>query len=108
MAGEFSRQKVSKFGEVVADGDSDQVVVTTLADLFDIGEALSKDNSAQLIGSMTGEILRHLTEEETPVVLELWFMTPNLLKWAKPIPRQPSRCRRVNSLSLMKTSHALG
>ena len=63
MASEVSRQKVYRIGEVIADGDSDQVVVTTLADLFDIGKALSKDNSAQLVGSMTGESLRHLTEQ---------------------------------------------
>ena len=63
MATEVSRQKVYKIGEVIADGDSDQVVVTTLADLFDIGKALSKDKSAQLVGSMTAESLRHLTEK---------------------------------------------
>lgn len=63
MGAEVSRQKVYKIGEVIADGDSDQVVVTTLADLFDIGKALSKDNSAQLVGSMTAESLRHLTEK---------------------------------------------
>lgn len=44
-------------------GDSDQVVVNTLADLFDIKKALSTDNSAQLVGSMTEEALRHLTEK---------------------------------------------
>jgi hypothetical protein len=48
---------------VIADGNSDQVVVTTLADLFDVKKALSKDNSAQLVGSMTDESLRHLTEQ---------------------------------------------
>ena len=63
MAAELTRQKVYKIGEVIADGDSDQVVVTTLADLFDIGRALSKDKSAQLVGSMTAESLRHLTEK---------------------------------------------
>lgn len=63
MATEVSRQKVYRIGEVIADGDSDQVVVTTLADLFDIGKALSKDKSAQLVGSMTTESLRHLSEQ---------------------------------------------
>lgn len=48
---------------MVAEGDSDQVVVTTLADLFDIKKALSKDNSAQLVGSMTPENLQSLTEK---------------------------------------------
>lgn len=42
MASEVSRQKVYRIREVVADDDSDQVVVTTLADLFDIKRASSK------------------------------------------------------------------
>jgi len=63
VASEISRQKVYRIGEVVADGDSDQVVVTTLADLFDIKKALSRNNSAQLVGSMTAESLRHLIDE---------------------------------------------
>ncbi|KIW90636.1 uncharacterized protein Z519_08419 [Cladophialophora bantiana CBS 173.52] len=63
MASEVSRQKVYRIGEVIAEGDSDQVVVTTLADLFDIRKALSKDNSAQLVGSMEAENLRILTEK---------------------------------------------
>ncbi|EED17217.1 conserved hypothetical protein [Talaromyces stipitatus ATCC 10500] len=62
-ASEVSRQKIYRVGEVVADGESDQVVVTTLADLFDVKKASSKGNSAQLVGSMTPENLRHLTEE---------------------------------------------
>lgn len=63
MASEVSRQKIYRIGEVVADGDSDQVVVTTLADLFDIKKALSKGNSAQLVGSMTEDALRNLTDK---------------------------------------------
>ncbi|KAJ5111886.1 hypothetical protein NUU61_001516 [Penicillium alfredii] len=63
MASEVSTQKIYRVGELIADGDSDQVVVTTLADLFDVKKALSKDNSAQLVGSMTEEALHHLTEK---------------------------------------------
>ncbi|KAL4816677.1 hypothetical protein BDW67DRAFT_161354 [Aspergillus spinulosporus] len=63
MASEVSRQKIYRIGEVVADGDSDQVVVTTLADLFDIKKALSKGNSAQLVGSMTEAALQNLTDK---------------------------------------------
>ena len=61
-AKEVSRQTIYRIGEVVAEDDSDQVVVTTLAELFDIKKALSKDNSAQLVGSMTSEDLQLLTE----------------------------------------------
>ena len=63
LAGEVSRQKVYRIGEVIAEDESDQVVVTTLADLFDIQRALSKNKSAQLIGSMGAENLQHLTEK---------------------------------------------
>lgn len=63
LASEVSHRKIYRIGEVIADGDSDQVVVTTLADLFDVERALSKGNSAQLIGSMTEETLRHMTDK---------------------------------------------
>ncbi|RFU26134.1 hypothetical protein B7463_g10201, partial [Scytalidium lignicola] len=63
VAGEVSRQKIHRVGEAIADGDSDQVVVTTLADLFDVKKALSKGNSAQLVGSMMDETLRHMTDK---------------------------------------------
>ena len=61
-ADEISRERIYRVGEAVADGDSDQVLVTTLADLFDIKKAVSKDRSAQLLGLMTSEDLRHQTE----------------------------------------------
>lgn len=63
IANEVSSRKIYKIGEVVADGDSDQVVVTTLADLFDVKKALSRGTSAQLVGSMGEESLQHLTEK---------------------------------------------
>ena len=62
VASEISHQKIYRIGKVVADGDSDQVVVTTLADLFDVKKALSKGNSAQLIGSMTDDALRDVAK----------------------------------------------
>lgn len=63
VASEVSRQTVYRIGEVIAEGDSDQVLVNTLADLFDIKKAFAKDNAAQLVGSMTPENLRHLAEK---------------------------------------------
>ncbi|EFQ99369.1 hypothetical protein MGYG_02380 [Nannizzia gypsea CBS 118893] len=63
VASEVSHKKIYKIGEAIADGDSDQVVVTTLADLFDVKKAISKGNSTQLVGSMTEEALRHLAEK---------------------------------------------
>lgn len=63
LASEVSHQKIYRIGEVIADGESDQVVVTTLADLFDVKKAVSTGNSAQLVGSMTAESLRDLTDK---------------------------------------------
>lgn len=60
---EVSRRQIYTIGEAVADGDSDQLVVTTLADLFDVKKAVSRGKSAQLIGSMTDETLRQLSED---------------------------------------------
>jgi len=54
-------RKVHTFGELVADSDSDQFVVTTLADLFDVKKALATNNSAQLVGSMTEAALMKIS-----------------------------------------------
>ncbi|KAJ5100767.1 hypothetical protein N7456_006819 [Penicillium angulare] len=63
VASEVSTRKEYRVGEVVADGDSDQVVVNTLADLFDVKKALSLGTSAQLVGAMTEDALRDLAEK---------------------------------------------
>jgi hypothetical protein len=60
---EVNQQKIYCIGEVIADDDSDQMVVTTLADLFDIKKALSKGKSAQLVGSMRDETLRQVSKD---------------------------------------------
>lgn len=62
-ASEASSQKVYTVGEAIADTDSDQVVANTLAELFDVRRAVSKNRSAQLVGSMSGAELRYLTEK---------------------------------------------
>ncbi|KAH7308613.1 hypothetical protein B0I35DRAFT_98974 [Stachybotrys elegans] len=56
-----ANQKVHTVGEAVAEEDSDQMVVTTLADLFDVRKASSRGRSAQLIGSMDDETLRQIS-----------------------------------------------
>ncbi|ETS77173.1 hypothetical protein PFICI_11047 [Pestalotiopsis fici W106-1] len=58
---QVSNQKIHTIGEVVADDDTDQVVVTTLADLFDVRKVLAKNRSAQLVGSMTDDALIKLS-----------------------------------------------
>ncbi len=54
---EVTSQKIHIIREVVADGDSDHVVVTTLADLFNVGKTTSKNRSALLVGSMSDDAL---------------------------------------------------
>ncbi|KAI5457661.1 hypothetical protein BGZ63DRAFT_393433 [Mariannaea sp. PMI_226] len=64
MASDEASQKKSYIvGEAIAEGESDQLVVTTLADLFDVKKAFSRGGSAQLIGSMTDESLQQLTAQ---------------------------------------------
>lgn len=65
---EVSRRKVHRISEVIVNGDSDEVVIATLADLFDAKKALSRGRSAQSIGSTTDETYRQLldTSGRTP------------------------------------------
>ncbi|KAL8318575.1 hypothetical protein RB597_005727 [Gaeumannomyces tritici] len=60
---QVSSQKIYIVGEVIADDNTDQVVVTTLADLFDVGKVLAKSRSAQLVGSMTDDTLQKLSSD---------------------------------------------
>ncbi|KAJ6437976.1 14-3-3-like protein [Purpureocillium lavendulum] len=60
---EVSNQKIHIIGEVLADGDSDHVVVTTLADMFNVGKTISKNRSALLVGSMSDEALMQLSRD---------------------------------------------
>ena len=60
---EVTSQKIHIIGEVVADGDSDHVVVTTLADLFNVGKTTSKNRSALLVGSMSDDTLVQLSHD---------------------------------------------
>jgi hypothetical protein len=56
-------RKIHTIGDAQADHDSDQVVVTTIADLFDVRKAIAKNRSAQLVGSMDGETLRQISRD---------------------------------------------
>ncbi|KAL2133701.1 hypothetical protein VTI74DRAFT_1877 [Chaetomium olivicolor] len=56
-------RKIHTIGEVIADDDTDQVVVTTLADLFDVRKVLAKNRSAQLVGSMADETLQKVSRD---------------------------------------------
>ncbi|KAJ3499709.1 hypothetical protein NLG97_g104 [Lecanicillium saksenae] len=60
---EVTSQKIHIIGEVVADGDSDHVVVTTLADMFNVGKTMSKNRSALLVGSMSDDALVQLSHD---------------------------------------------
>ncbi|KAL2201524.1 hypothetical protein P885DRAFT_26721 [Corynascus similis CBS 632.67] len=56
-------RKIHTIGEVAADDDTDQVVITTLADLFDVRKVVAKDRSAQLVGSMTDEAFQKVSRD---------------------------------------------
>jgi len=60
---QVSSQKIHIIGEVIADDDCDQVVVTTLADLFSVGKVKAMSRSAQLVGSMQPEVLRDISKD---------------------------------------------
>ncbi|KAK7592171.1 hypothetical protein V3481_006796 [Fusarium oxysporum f. sp. vasinfectum] len=60
---QVANQKVYTVGEMVADGDSDQVVITTLADLFDVRKVSSTNRSAQWIGSLSDETARQVSKD---------------------------------------------
>ncbi|KAM5372130.1 hypothetical protein ACJZ2D_007663 [Fusarium nematophilum] len=60
---QVAHQKVYNVGEMVADGDSDQVVITTLADLFGVGKASSTNGAAQWIGSLSDETARQVSRD---------------------------------------------
>ena len=52
---QVSSHKIYTVGEVIADDDTDQVVLNTLSDLFDVRKVLAKSRSAQLVTSTTDE-----------------------------------------------------
>ncbi|GJC83487.1 hypothetical protein ColLi_06325 [Colletotrichum liriopes] len=60
---EVAQKKIFRVGEVVADFDSDQVVITTLADLFDVKKASSTNRSAQWIGSVKEETAQKISAD---------------------------------------------
>ncbi|KAF4445772.1 hypothetical protein F53441_10521 [Fusarium austroafricanum] len=60
---QVEHRKVYTVGEIIADSDSDQVVITTLADLFDVKKASSTNGSAQWIGSLSDETVRQMSKD---------------------------------------------
>lgn len=60
---EVSNKKIHIIGDVTADGDSDHMVVTTLADMFNVGDARATNGSALLVGSMSDETLQQISRD---------------------------------------------
>ena len=60
---QVSSQKIHIIGEVIAEEDCDQVVVTALADLFHVGKVKATNRSAQLVGSMPADVLRDVSHD---------------------------------------------
>lgn len=62
VASEISYQKTQRIGEAVSEDNSDQVVVTSSADIFDVKIALSKSRSAQLVATVTPENFNYMID----------------------------------------------
>lgn len=60
---QVSSSKIHIIGEVIAETDCDQVVVTALADLFDVGIVKAKERSMQLVGSMPADTLLQMSKD---------------------------------------------
>jgi hypothetical protein len=58
-----SIQKIYNVGEVIAEEDCDQVVVTSLADLFNVGKVTATKRTSQLVGSMQPNVLRDMSKD---------------------------------------------
>lgn len=63
MTSEVPSQKVYSIGEVSASGGSDQEIVATIEGSFSIEKAKSCVNSAQLLGAMIDETLKHRVKD---------------------------------------------
>lgn len=55
-------QVIHTFGKLSVKKNSDQVLVTTVADVFDVKEAETEDNSMHLAGSMDGKTFRYASK----------------------------------------------
>lgn len=55
--------KIHNIGPLIAENDTDQVVIPTLADLFNVERVEAKSGSAQLVGSMTDDSLKQLSSK---------------------------------------------
>jgi hypothetical protein len=55
-------QKIHTIGEVHAEDDTDQMVVTTVADLFDVKKVLAKSRTSQIVGSMSDATLQKVSD----------------------------------------------
>jgi hypothetical protein len=80
VASETSPQKTYRVGEVIADNDSDNVVVNSLADLFNVKKAVSTNRSALLMGTMTEAALKHVTTQRYNSRFGAFAQRPNVPK----------------------------
>lgn len=62
-AKQVSHQKIHTVREVVTDDNTNQIIVTTLADLFDVKKVWAKNRSAQLVGSITDDTLQKMSTD---------------------------------------------
>ena len=96
---QVSYRKVHTFGEIVSERDSGQVVVTTLADVFDVKKVLAGQSSTQFVGSMSNEALvqisAHFRNESRPGAPEVGVTTslyaPSVYPHSTSPPSQTSK-----------------
>ncbi|KAL4935221.1 hypothetical protein BDV06DRAFT_234529 [Aspergillus oleicola] len=96
MGNEVSTEKIFRIGEVTADSEHDQVVVTTLADLFDVKRALSTGNSAHDIGSRSSHASVARGRPNAQVSLQPSNQTPI---YNKPFTQEHRDKQNLNSRS---------
>jgi hypothetical protein len=92
---QVSRQKIHVIGEVSGEDDVDQVVVTTLADLFNVGKVMAKNRSTQLVGSMTDESLQMLSDRHRSRFSDGATGNGSTLGGTPPNPEPPEAARAL-------------
>ncbi|KAH6885016.1 hypothetical protein B0T10DRAFT_409470 [Thelonectria olida] len=60
---QVAHRKVYTIGEATVDGDSDQVLITSLSDLFNVRKASSTNRSAQWLGFVTDETAQRVSAD---------------------------------------------
>lgn len=111
VASEMSHEKVHRVGEALAEDNSDQVVVTTLADLFEVQKAVSRGHSAQLVATLTPENFETVVQRRYSsrfAALPDRSVHSHTESATSPVVSNPQRSERSTSLEIGKDARPLG